>query len=111
MDKLCFSTTFETFTPESLEHGESESHGFEDESWQPDDFEELLRFLEREGFIHWSSSHPGSANDWLSTEPYTISYERGETKSLSIHANNERSFRYLIKAADMLNIQRSNKGV
>lgn len=104
MEKLLFSVTFQEFTPESLEDGETSDNGFERED-EEFEFSELVKYLEREGFHYWSSTNPQSMHDWLTTETYTVSYETGLTKCLSIHPCNERSFRYLLKAAQMVGIK------
>jgi len=92
MDKLEYSITFATITPESAENGDFEQTGFEHESIVFDSFESLVRYIEWNGFYIWSEQPTNTG--WLSTD-FAIDYKTMTEKQLSIHAKNERSQRYL----------------
>ena len=93
MDKLEYSITFATITPESTENGDFEQTGFEHESIVFDSFESLVRYIEWNGFYIWSEQPTNTG--WLSTDFEIIDYKTMTEKQLSIHAKNERSQRYL----------------
>lgn len=104
IDPLAFSVTYQTVTPESAEHGDFEDRGFEHDLITFDTFEELVDYMESNGFNNPSSSPIESLgiHDWLSTEMETDDFETGEKKSLSLHPKNDRAARYMTLAAKHL---------
>ena len=94
-NQLDFSVTYATITPESAEQGDFEETGFYAENIDFDTFEELVDYIERNGYRYWSDSR---GTGWLSTGFSIEDYATGEEVEYSIHANNDRSQRYLEKA-------------
>jgi len=95
MDKLEYSVTFATITPESAEHGDFEETGFHIESITFDCFGELVDYLERNGYYYWSNSND---TGWLSTGWQVDDYTTMTEIEYSIHAKNDRAQRYMEKA-------------
>jgi hypothetical protein len=87
-------TTYATTTPESIEQGDYADHGWEDEIGQsmlPDQYDReegltaadlAVDYLQSEGAIHPSSSHP-SRGMWYTTSPQIN--EWGESIEYSFH--------------------------
>ena len=81
---ILISRTYETWTPEDMEAGDTDARGFEfiDE---PVTFRELVDMIGREGFFY-PSCRPatGSTFEWLETEPET-DYRTGEQSIFALH--------------------------
>lgn len=100
MDKLEFSVTYQEVTPESAEYGEASDTGFDHESLVFDTFEELVGYLDSNGFTqtsHWPA-HSIGVHQWLHNESYITCYESLTYRSEAIHPQNERAARYLTLA-------------
>ena len=81
--------TYEKWTPEDLEAGESSEKGWRDDEGvpmvgflSPDEEESAVQnaiaYLKREGAIHCSQTPPDPTTSiWFSTEPETVDYEQG----------------------------------
>lgn len=80
------SETFESWTPEDVEHGEAGDRGFNFEEVEYER-EEIQDYLEREGFIHPSQSPitPDAAHLWISTQAEVEDYGTGEETIKSLH--------------------------
>ena len=81
---ILISRTYETWTPEDIEAGDTDARGFEfiDE---PVTFRELVDMIGREGFFYPSCSPAtGSTFEWLETEPET-DFKTGEQTSFALH--------------------------
>ena len=81
---ILISRTFETWTADDIEAGDTDSRGFEFIN-EPVGFRELVDMIGREGFFHPSCSPAtGSTFEWLETEPET-DYRTGEQTSFALH--------------------------
>jgi hypothetical protein len=81
---ILISRTYETWTPEDIEAGDTDSRGFEFTD-EPVTFRELVDMIGREGFFRPSCSPAtGSAFEWLETEP-DIDYRTGEQTIFALH--------------------------
>jgi len=81
---ILISRTYETWTPDDIEAGETNNQGFEFTD-EPVTFRELVDMIGREGFFYPSCSHAtGSTFEWLNTEP-DIDYRTGEQTSFALH--------------------------
>ena len=85
--------TYTEITPESAEQGEFSDCGF---IWEGAHctFSELVDYVKK-GFTDWSNS---DKTGWLSTGFSIDDYRTMTERQEELHANNERSFRYLKKA-------------
>lgn len=93
---IILSQTYTTYTPESVEDGESADAGFDWED-SPHTFREVVDIIRDGGFIYPSCSH--GVPDWLSTETGTTDYWTGESEEKSLHPGSDaRSQRYWEKA-------------
>ena len=92
IERLSFSVTYQTVTPESAEYGESDDSGFMIEDIEPDDIQDLISLISNYRCFDWSCS---DSSGWLSSDSEVIDYSTMEEIMYSIHANNERSARYL----------------
>jgi hypothetical protein len=92
IERLSFSVTYQTVTPESAEYGESDDSGFMIEDIEPDDIQDLISLISNYRCFDWSCS---DNSGWLSSDSEVIDYSTMEEIMYSIHANNERSARYL----------------
>lgn len=93
---IILSQAYTTYTPESIDAGDSADAGFD---WEdaPHTFRETVDLIRDGGFAYPSDSHgvPG----WLSTETYTTDYRTGESEQKSLHPGSDaRSQRYWSKA-------------
>ena len=89
--------TYEKWTPEDLEAGESSEKGWRDDEGvpmvgflSPDEEESAVQnaiaYLKREGAIHCSQTPPDPTTSiWFSTEPETVDYEQGIEEVRSYH--------------------------
>jgi hypothetical protein len=81
---ILISRTYETWTPDDIEAGDTDSRGFEFTD-EPVTFRELVDMIGREGFFRPSCSPAtGSTFEWLETEP-DIDYRTGEQTTFSLH--------------------------
>jgi hypothetical protein len=86
---ILISRTYETWTPDDIEAGETNNQGFEFTD-EPVTFRELVDMIGREGFFHPSCSHAtGSTFEWLNTEP-DIDYRTGEQTSFALHYSRQK---------------------
>lgn len=93
---IILSQTYTTYTPESVEDGDSADAGFDWED-SPHTFRETVELIQDGGFAYPSCSH--GVPDWLSTETYTTDYQTGESEQKSLHPGSDaRSQRYWEKA-------------
>lgn len=93
---ILLSQTYTTYTPESIDAGDSADAGFD---WEdcPHTFRETVELIRDGGFIHPSCSH--GTPRWISTETYITDYATGESEQKSLHPGNDaRSQRYWEKA-------------
>ena len=81
---ILISRTYETWTPDDIEAGDTDSRGFEFTD-EPVTFRELVDMIGREGFFRPSCSPAtGSTFEWLETEPET-DYRTGEQTTFALH--------------------------
>ena len=81
---ILISRTFETWTPDDIEAGDTDLRGFEFTD-EPVTFRELVDLIGREGFFSPSCSPAtGSTFEWLETEP-DIDYRTGEQTTFALH--------------------------
>ncbi len=81
---ILISRTYETWTPDDIEAGDTDSRGFEFTD-EPVTFRELVDMIGREGFFCPSCSPAtGSTFEWLETEPET-DYRTGEQTTFALH--------------------------
>jgi hypothetical protein len=92
IERLSFSVTYQTITPESLEYGEFDDGGFMVEDIEPDDIRDLISLIDNYRCFDWSYS---DNSGWLSSDSNVLDYATGEEIIYSLHANNPRSARYL----------------
>lgn len=93
---ILLNMTYETWTPECVETGDTDDKGLE---WQdrPHTFIETVDLIKRHGFIHPSTSH--GVPRWISTDEDCTDYSTGAVTIRSLHpANDKRSQRYWAKA-------------
>lgn len=98
---ILLSKTYETWSHEDLEAGETDDKGFEFED-VPHTFRELVRLLKHE--FRYPSCSPASGNpyEWVSTEPDT-NFRTGEETTYSLHyshKNPSRNEKYWAKAME-----------
>jgi hypothetical protein len=84
---ILISRTYETWTDDDLEAGDTDNRGFEFTD-EPVTFRELVDMIGREGFFR-PSCRPatGSTFEWLETEPET-DYRTGEQTTFALHFSN-----------------------
>ena len=103
---ILISRTFETWTADDIEAGDTDSRGFEFIN-EPVGFRELVDMIGREGFFYPSCSPAtGSAYEWLETEPDT-DYRTGEQTRYALHfssLNNPRAAKYWKRAMQAHNL-------
>ena len=92
IERLSFSITYQTVTPESAEFGEAADSGFMVEAYEPDDIQDLISLINNYRCFDWSCSDNGG---WLSSDSEVSDYATLEEIMYSLHANNPRSARYL----------------
>jgi len=80
------SETYESWTPEDIELGDTDDKGFLFEDWGYD-VDELKEHLKREGYTHLSQSHVAADTRglWISNESETTDYGTGEETTKSLH--------------------------
>ena len=96
---IAISKTFEIVTPESAEHGDAESRGFEFKD-EPTSFRELVDLM-KEHPQGSSSPCSGDVHAWFTSYGETC-YKTGEERTTSIHfsrINKPRHAKYWRKAA------------
>jgi len=91
IERLSLNVTYQTVTPESSEYGEFDDSGFIVEDIEPDDIQDIISLINYRCF-DWSCS---DNSGWLSSDSEVIDYSTMEEIMYSLHANNERSARYL----------------
>ena len=85
---ILISRTYETWTDDDIEAGDTDSRGFEFTD-EPVTFRELVDMIGREGFFYPSCSPTtGSTFEWLETEPET-DYRTGEQTTFALHFSNK----------------------
>ena len=78
-------TTYTTYTPESIEQGDSADNGWIDEDGETvAGVHEAVRFLRNAGVTEASGSH-FHKGVWYSTEPSYTDYGTGEQEERSYH--------------------------
>jgi len=92
IERLSFNVTHQTTTPESSEYGEFDEGGFLFEAYEPDDIQDIISLINSYRCFNWSCS---DGSGWLSSDSEVTNYTAMEEIMYSIHANNERSARYL----------------
>ena len=92
IERLSFSVTYQTTTPESSEYGEFNEGGFLFEDYEPDDIQDIISLINSYRCFNWSCS---DGSGWLSSDSEVIDYSTMEEIMYSMHANNDRSARYL----------------
>jgi len=92
IERLSFNVTYQTTTPESSEYGEFDDSGFIVEDIEPDDIQDIISLINNYRCFDWSCS---DNSGWLSSDSEVIDYSTMEEIMYSLHANNERSARYL----------------
>ena len=92
IERLSFNVTYQTVTPESAEYGEFDEGGFIVEDIEPDDIQDIISLINSYRCFDWSCS---DGSGWLSSDSEVTDYTAMEEIMYSIHANNERSARYL----------------
>ena len=97
IERLFFSVTYQTVTPESAEYGEFDEGGFIVEDIEPDDIQDIISLINNYRCFDWSASN---SSGWLSSDSEVIDYSTMEEIMYSLHANNPRSARYLKIALD-----------
>jgi hypothetical protein len=81
---ILISRTFETWTADDIDAGDTDNRGFEFIN-EPVGFRELVDMIGREGFFSPSCSPAtGSTFEWLETEP-DIDYRTGEQTTFALH--------------------------
>ena len=92
------SETYEIWTPEDTEFGDTDKKGFNFEE-QEFEFIELVDYLKDNGYMHPSNSATIDQYTWISTEAQTIDYKTGEQEIKSLHFDGKpRQLKYWIKA-------------
>lgn len=76
--KFSVNQTYEVVTPESAEHGDFESAGFDFED-QDFDLRDLVEYIKDKGFYNDGGS------DWLSTADSEQNYQTGAETSRNLH--------------------------
>ena len=103
---ILISRTYETWTADDIEAGDTDSRGFEFIN-EPVGFRELVDMIGREGFFYPSCSPAtGSPYEWLETEPDT-DYRTGEQTHYALHfssLNNPRAAKYWKRAMQAHNL-------
>jgi len=96
IDQILLTTSYETFTPESLENGECEDCGMLDDAGTEYTFRELVHLLRHTE----PSCYPLECDDhaWFSLDLGCTDYSTGEETRHSYHACNRRAQRYMVKA-------------
>ena len=97
IERLFFSVTYQTVTPESAEYGEFDDNGFMIEDIEPDDIQDIISLINNYRCFDWSCN---DNSGWLSSDSEVINYSTMEEIMYSMHANNPRSARYLKIALD-----------
>jgi hypothetical protein len=92
IERLSFSITYQTITPESAEYGEFDEDGFVFEDIEPDDIRDLISLIDNYRCFDWSCS---DNSGWLSSDSEVSDDATMEEIIYSLHANNSRSARYL----------------
>ena len=92
IERLSFNVTYQTVTQESAEYGEFDDSGFMFEDIEPDDIQDIISLINSYRCFDWSCS---DNSGWLSSDSEVIDYSTMEEIMYSLHANNERSARYL----------------
>lgn len=99
---ILVSTTYEVWSPEAIEAGDTDDRGFESQD-VPFKFRELVKHIKSEGFYEFSDSHYNSAHTWISTPP-DIDYQDGSYEIKSIHfahGQPARTEKYWVKALEV----------
>jgi len=79
------SQTYEIWTPEDIEIGDTDERGWAIEDEEYNDLDELLDEVEDDAnWLHWSSSPPDGLRDWVQSEPSVIDYGTGEQEVRSM---------------------------
>jgi hypothetical protein len=92
IERLSFSVTYQTTTPESSEYGEFDDSGFIVEDIEPDDIQDIISLIDNYRCFDWSCS---DNSGWLSSDSEVSDDATMEEIMYSLHANNPRSARYL----------------
>ena len=92
IERLSFSVTYQTTTPESAEYGEAADSGFMIEDIELDDIQDIISLINSYRCFDWSCS---DNSGWLSSDSEVSDYTKMEEIMYSLHANNPRSSRYL----------------
>jgi len=105
---ILISRTYETWTPDDMEAGDTDSRGFEFTD-EPVTFRELVDMIGREGFFYPSCSPAtGSTFEWLETEPDRDAFTGDETR-YALHfssLNNPRAAKYWRAAFQAHNLKK-----
>ena len=95
IERLSFSVTYQTVTPESDEFGELDDSGFVVNLHGPDEIQDIIGLIETYRCFTKTYGCFGDSIGWLSSDYEVTDYTTMEEIMYSIHANNERSARYL----------------